>query len=139
MIGVKKAGLPGFVVVCLALAPTGAGAGDFLAAGPVVASVGGSGADLDDAVTTADLAQQRAGDFDTNSAIVTGQSQTATQSGNTIGGDAPAGAVNVAAGALSDSRGVSQFVANTAPFGVAQGNVIMNLILNPGPSAAATN
>lgn len=137
MIGVKQAGLLGLIAVGLVLVPTGAGAGDFLAAGPVVASAAASGGGFDDAVAAGDLSQERAGDFDTTSVIVTGQSQTATQSGNTIGGDAPAGSVIVAAGALSDSRGVNQFVANTAPFGAAQGNVTMNIILNPGPPAAA--
>lgn len=136
MIGVKQAGLLGLIAVGLVLVPTGAGAGDFLAAGPVVASAAASGGGFDDAVAAGDLSQERAGDFDTTSVIVTGQSQTATQSGNTIG-DAPAGSVIVAAGALSDSRGVNQFVANTAPLGAAQGNVTMNIILNSGPPAAA--
>jgi hypothetical protein len=138
MIGVKQAGLLGLVAVGLVLVPTGVRAGDFLAAGPVVASAAaGSGAAFDAAVASGDLSQERAGDFDTTSIIVTGQSQTAEQSGNTITGDAPAGAVFVAAGALSESNGVNQFVANTAPFGAAQGMVTMNIILNPGPPAAA--
>jgi hypothetical protein len=138
MIGVKQAGLLGLVAVGLVLVPTGARAGDLLAAGPVVVSAaGGSGAAFDDAVATGDLSRERAGDFDTTSVIVTGQSQTAVQSGNTINGDAPAGSVIVDAGALSGGNGVNQFVANTAPFGAAQGNVTMNIILNPGPPAAA--
>jgi hypothetical protein len=133
MIGVKHARLLGLVGVALVLAVPGAGAADFLSAGPVIVSA----ASFDGAVATGDLSHERAGDFDTTSVIVTGQSQTAVQTGNSIGGDAPAGSVVVAAGGLSDSNGVNQFVANTAPFGAAQGNVTMNIILNPGPPAPA--
>jgi hypothetical protein len=105
-----------------------------LAAGAGGTAAAGGGFD-DAAVGPDELAQQRAGDFDVASSIASSQNQAAEQSGNTVNGDVADGDVNIAAGAMDSLQGMGLIVANSATLGIAQGQITLNVILNPPPAS----
>ena len=92
-------------------------------------------AGFDAAVGPDELAQQRAGDFDVTSVIASNQTQTAEQRGNTVNGNVADGDVNIAGGGMDGLNGMGLIVANSATLGVAQGQITLNVILNPPPAS----
>ena len=86
-------------------------------------------------IAVEDLAQIRGGDDSTsnshNTTTSAGSTQTtsATNEGNSIGGDVVAGSFIIQSGALNDNRGMTNVVVNTAPQSNTQGIMTLNLVL----------
>jgi hypothetical protein len=58
------------------------------------------------------------------------QETTATNQNNTIGGDAPAGSINISAGSFQDIHGMNNVVMNSAPMSNVQGIMSLNVVLH---------
>lgn len=86
-------------------------------------------------IAVEDLAEIRGGDDSTsnshNTTTTAGSTQTtsATNEGNSIGGDVVAGNFHVQSGALNDNHGMTNVVVNTAPQSNVQGIMTLNLVL----------
>lgn len=88
------------------------------------------------AIAVDELSNIRGGDdtatnsFNTTTTAASSQTTSATNEGNSIGGDAVAGHVFVQAGSLNNNRGMTNTVMNTAPQSNVQGIMSLNVILH---------
>jgi hypothetical protein len=91
---------------------------------------------LGGAIAVDELTEIRGGDdtatnsFNETSTSASSQTTSATNEGNNIGGDAPAGSVFVQSGAMAGNRGMTNNVMNTAPQSNVQGIMSLNVILH---------
>lgn len=124
----KRVGVLGGLVACFVF---GAGRGAWAEDPPLAAAVA-----FDEAVTAAELARHRAGEFDVISTIQNNQTLEAESSGNSITADqVTSGSVYVNGDALRDLRGIGQIVANSGPQSNLLGAISLNVILNPPPAS----